>query len=58
MSKRAAAQSELATLQAEMRQILPVHRPGNNDAFKQLRLQNQKAFDRAMSGRQRASRVS
>lgn len=58
MSKRAAEPLDVATLQAEMRQILPVQRPGNSDALKRLRLQNQEAFDRAMNARQRPTRVS
>lgn len=58
MSPTAAVHVDLTDLQTEMRRILPTLDPRVSKTFKDLRAQNQAAFEKAMRMRQRPTRVS
>lgn len=58
MSRVAQRPTDIAELQAQMRQIFPDLGPRKSELLRKVRAQNQAAVERAMQSRQRPTRVS
>jgi hypothetical protein len=58
MAARPLVPTDLASLQAEMRRILPSLGPKRSQTFRDVRAENQARFDAAMQSRQRPTRTS